>query len=237
MYSVQEYINHLKSDFSVYEWKDNISCFIIFGSLVNIPSLTLNKDIDFCIVLKSRDESLLIAVKKYINDHFIDPDVTIYYADELNSNLPFRDIGNGLFALEYLALGTLIYGINIFSQLLSKVSRQEYKKSLIEKIFDYILRIRRTYVIEKDEGDKLNYIKKYLSRLLVDLMIYLDLESLSNLSSLTKEEIFERAIKFEILSMYYQSLSDKDNTNEVAEYYGAFNQVTNKILEIVNEKP
>jgi hypothetical protein len=190
MYTPDQYIRHLQSDFLTLPWRRGVTSYLIFGSLVNIPSLTLNRDIDLCFVLTDRDQELTRSVKQYLAANFIKPDVTIYYLDELGASLPFRDIGNGLFALEYLALGKTIYGRNVFVEMLQSASQVEYRRSLLEKIYDYVLRLRRCFLVEVDETAKFAYADKYLQRLVLDVLLYLKIESMASLSAMKREDIF-----------------------------------------------
>lgn len=190
MYTPDQYIRHLREEFKKLSWRDGVASYLIFGSLVNIPSLILNKDIDLCLVLNDRALGLTQAVRDYLAANFIQPDVTIYYRDELDGPLPFRDIGNGVFALEYLALGKTIYGHNVFVDMLQSASQAEYRRSLLEKIYDYVLRLRRCFLVERDETAKYAYADKYLQRLILDVLLYLKIETMASLTSMTREDIF-----------------------------------------------
>lgn len=190
MYTPDQYIRHLQAEFGTFPWRNGVASYLIFGSLVNIPSLTLNKDIDLCFVLEDRSVHLNDQLRQYLTTHFIKPDVTVYYRDELEAPLPFRDIGNGLFALEYLALGKTIYGRNVFVDMLQSASQVEYRRSLLEKIYDYVLRLRRCFLIELDEAAKFAYADKYLQRLILDVLLYLKIESMASLSVMKREDIF-----------------------------------------------
>lgn len=199
MVTVEEYIEYLKNGITNLDWSDDLECVIVFGSLINIPSLTRNKDIDICIVIKDRNKDILLNIREYLSEYFDKPDITVYYLDELNGRLPFRDIGNGIFALEYLATGRTIYGENIFIQLLTKASKEEFKKSILDKIFDYILRIRKAHILINSPGERIQYINKYVIRLLIDILVYFDYETLTNLQSLTNYEIISIAAKHRVI--------------------------------------
>jgi len=195
VYTPDEYISFLKDEFEHMPWRDSVVCYLLFGSLVNIPSLTLNRDVDLCFVLRSRSADVLGDVREYLHSRFVNPDVTVYYVEELDAPLPFRDIGNGLFALEYLALGTTIYGRNIFVDMLERASRVDYRRSLLEKIFDYVLRIRRCFLVERDDAAKLAYVDKYLQRLIVDILLFREAASLASLSAMHREDVFTSGAK------------------------------------------
>lgn len=220
MYSVEQYIKHLRDDFATLSLRDDVECYLIFGSLVSIPSLVLNRDIDLCIVLKNRSERALEHLGYYLKSNFIEPDATVYFSEELESSIPFRDIGNGLFALEYFALGTLIHGKNIFFDMLNSISKIEYKRSLLEKIFDYILRLRRCFLVETDISALASYSEKYLQRVLIDILLYIDMESLSVLSKESQFLIFNRCAFAGLFPFeYFTSLNDNSSIQERIKCY------------------
>ena len=231
MYTVDEYIEHLRSEVNNLSWKNNLNCIIIFGSLINIPSLTLNKDIDLCIVLNNRDENSILKLRTFINEHFIQPDITVYFLDELNGKLPFRDIGNGIFALEYFATGKTIFGTNIFIELLTKASKEEFKKSLLDKIFDYILRIRKKHILENTTEERTRHINKYLVRLIVDILVYFDYETLTNLQYSKATDIIQKAKDAKLL-FYEGDISLNLNSDGIFKYeflYELYVQVSMEI--------
>ncbi|WP_194525034.1 hypothetical protein [Zobellia roscoffensis] len=237
---MSQYIKHLGDEFKKLDWSDSVECIIVFGSLINIPSLTKNKDIDLCFVLKNRDELVLNNLRGYVKERFITPDLTIYYKDELLGNMPFRDIGNGIFALEYFALGKTIFGSNIFIDLFTNASKEEYKKSLVDKIFDYILRIRREHIILEEKLARREYLNKYLIRLVIDILIFLEIETLENLSKLNfkkDNEILRIAYNNDIIKIDDVGILNKHFNNfEYGFLYNLYIQLSNNI-ETILEKP
>lgn len=231
MYTPDQYIRHLRAEFHKLPWKDSVASYLIFGSLVNIPSLTLNKDIDLCIVLSQRSELLMQQVREYLAANFIRPDVTVYYKDELDGPLPFRDIGNGVFALEYLALGKTIFGRNLFIEMLQRASAVEYRRSLLEKMYDYVLRLRRAFLVEPDPAAKFAYVDKYTQRLVLDLLIYLGVETMESLLSMNRDDIYRHATSADLMSApIQQRLIARSSIHDVLDAYEEYLESVSLVL-------
>jgi Nucleotidyltransferase domain len=206
----------LVSEINLQRFKSNLVCVIVFGS--SIQNKFTPNDIDLCIVFKERLKDELVEVGKFIKKNFHNPDLTIYYLDELKSNLPFRDIGNGVFALDYLSGGMCLIGENIFTALLKNVNIEKYKESLLEKMFDYILRLRSVYCSSKSNKYKKDYFKKYLHRIIIDILLYNGF-CYNSLSQLSREEAFQLATSKMILT------PTKKNINSLGALFAIYEEL------------
>lgn len=170
----------------------DLTCFIVFGSsVVNHNMGKVPDDVDICIVVNNRGADLH-QISEFIFTSFKKPDFRIYFQDEIDSNLQFMDIGVGVFAMEYFANGTVLFGENIFIKKLSEVSRSKLKESYLNKIFEYILRIRVVYISKNINYEyKMWHIHKYVMRLLIDILLYHDYITYNNLKKLTKHKIID----------------------------------------------
>lgn len=164
---------------------NSVDCFIIFGSYVYFGKDP--NDADICVVVKDRNANLEL-LSNYVCSKFKNPDLTIYFKDELESGIPFTDIGNGIFAIEYLSHGIPLYGDNFFKSLLLNVDRNKYKESLFQKAFEYVLRLRVVYYSNKDVEYKKSYFCKYVIRLAKSILLFLG-SDYSELMTLNNEEI------------------------------------------------
>jgi len=190
-------LEQIRKDLIDMPFINDLVCFVIFGSSVYF-SKTAN-DTDLCIVVKDRKTDLK-PIATFIYKNFSNPDFTIYFEDEVNSYLPFRDIGTGIFALEYLSNGIFLYGDNIFSEKLKQIDATKYKDTILEKIFDYILRLRIVYFSQnKDTKYKIEYFKKYLLRLIISILLYLEYKSYLELSKMSNIEIIYFCIEKNII--------------------------------------
>ncbi|MCX6716488.1 MAG: hypothetical protein NTV72_01025 [Candidatus Taylorbacteria bacterium] len=184
-------IEIIKENIKKQEFSKKVCCFIIFGS--SIRTTGTPKDSDIAIVLNDLDVDVN-EISSFIFDNFINPDFTIYLKDEIESKLPFVDVGNGFFALNYLARGICIYGKNIFKEKLEKIDVVKYKESLLTKAFEYILRLRIVYFSQKyDESYKFDYFQKYVTRLIRMILLYREYLNYDNIDNFTRVELLEYA--------------------------------------------
>lgn len=172
----------------------DLECFVVFGSsVVNSTMGNAPQDVDVCVVTHNRDADLQ-SITEFIFKCFPGPDYRIYFLDELKSKLPFMDKGVGIFALEYFANGISLYGENIFIDLLQKADKRKLKESYLNKIFEYVIRIREVkHSLAYDGKYKLWHIHKYSIRLLIDILLYKDILEYCELKNKTKFDLVELA--------------------------------------------
>lgn len=172
----------------------DLECFVVFGSsVVNSTMGNTPQDVDVCVVVRNRDADLQ-SITEFIFKCFPGPDYRIYFLDELKSNLPFMDKGVGIFALEYFANGISLYGENMFINLLQKADKRKLKESYLNKIFEYVIRIREVkHSLAYDGKYKLWHIHKYSVRLLIDILLYKDILEYYELKNRTKFDLVELA--------------------------------------------
>lgn len=162
-----------------------IVCFLVYGSCLRKEN---PPDADICVVIKDNSFDYP-AVLKFIYKNFKNPDITIYRESEIISSLPFSDIGNGVFSLEYLSRATALFGENVFAEKLKKTDPELIRESELHKLYQYILRIRRdTFAINNSE-EKLSYLNKYTTRLMRMFLLYTEALTYDNIDLFTKREL------------------------------------------------
>ena len=192
-------IEEVKSTLLNEDFVGFLSCFIIYGSSIHRKGKGVPNDTDICIVLKSRQADLE-KIADFCYKNFKNPQFTIYYEDELNSSLPFRDTGVGWFAMEFFSQGTAVYGNNIFIKLLEKVSLNDYRRSHLEKVFEYILRIRSTFLSHTVTSEyKLVYLNKYITRLLRGIILFSGFSTYRQIEAMQQLEIYDFCKKCGVL--------------------------------------
>ncbi|MBI3633306.1 MAG: NUDIX hydrolase [Candidatus Vogelbacteria bacterium] len=191
----------VKKDLPSQSFAKDLTCFIVFGSsVVNNNMGKVPDDVDVCVVVKNRDADLH-KISEYIFSSFKKPDFRIYFQDEVDSDLQFVDVGIGVFAMEYFANGVALYGKNIFVDKLKTVSKTKLKESYLNKIFEYILRIRVAYVAKTSTHEyKMWHIHKYVIRLSIDILLYNGFIDYGDLKDLTKYEIINLCKKYAMVS-------------------------------------
>ncbi len=221
-----DYLSALLSAIEKSKLHNNILSLIVFGSLLN-KQKDIAHDADFCIILHQRKQDDLNLIAKLFK-RYKKLDITIYYKNELNNLLPFRDIGTGCFAMHYFATGKPLIGKNIFLEKYKKLPKTLYQHSLKEKMFDYLLRLRRVHVTYNSKQKKLSHLEKYTSRLLVDLMAYNQPTLLPILIGLSSERIFLKAKKLKIIS----KVPNFYNKNIIDEYLQILDEITDVLLKL-----
>jgi hypothetical protein len=195
-------IKKVKENLLLTNFANNILCFVVYGSSVNNQSyVRKSNDVDLCLVLKDRNVNLE-EVSNFIYSNFEKPDFTIYFQDEVESTMPFRDTGISYFCIEFFANGVLIHGENIFKEKLLKLDREKYKFGHIEKIFEYTLRIRRGYYSKtfSSKEERNGFLNKYITRLLRSVLLYYDYSTYLELENMQQNEIYMHAKKCNIIS-------------------------------------
>lgn len=216
----------IAEDIASQPFAPDVESFIVFGS--NIWNQVMGAtpgDTDICIVVNNRDTDLE-RITDFLFSRFTNPDYRIYFKDEVESDLQFMDKGVGVLALEYFSLGTVLYGENIFIEKLKRVNRAQLKESYLNKIFEYIVRIREAHFSKRNSIEyKHWHINKYIVRLLIDLLLYYDYISYPSLQHLTKQDIIERAKQAGILSQ--NTVVDFEDTHKL---YAVFEEINKWVV-------
>lgn len=212
----------VKYDLPNQSFVKDLVCFICFGSsVVNNNMGKIPDDIDVCVVVNNRVADLH-AISEFIFLSFNKPDFRIYFQDEIDSKLPFMDKGVGVFAAEYFANGISLYGENIFIRKSKELSRKKLKESYLNKIFEYIIRIREVHVSKNStEEYKIWHIHKYVIRLSIDILLYEGAIKYDELKHLTKYKIVELCKKKGIVRG--ETLVDFDDADKMYELFREIN--------------
>lgn len=221
----------IQKDLPSQDFVKDIRTFIVFGSnVVNNNTGQIPDDIDICVVVKNRTADM-DKITQYIFSKFPKPDFRIYVEDELESNLNFVDVGNGLFAMEYFANGLSLYGENIFIEKLQNVDREKLAQSYLNKIFEYILRIRTAYLSPNLTPEhKKWHLNKYVLRLSIDILLYRKHVSYADLKELNKDQIFDLCRKHGIIKEDREI--EYGNTESM---YDVFTEINRNVVEFHTE--
>ena len=96
-------------------------------------------------------------------------------------------------------------------------------------MFDYLLRLRRAYIIYESKKKLVAYFRKYTARLLIDLMIYKNPSVLGSVIRRSPEETLLEAKKLKIIT----EVPSQSGSRVVSEYLRILGEITNKLLELV----
>jgi len=204
----------------------DLDCFIIYGSSIkNVNFAHKPDDTDICIVANNRDIDLEL-LSEFIFDNFENPDFRVYFRDEVNSNLDFVEIGVGIFSLEYFANGFSLYGENVFKEKVSKMQKNKYIESHLNKIFEYFLRIRREYMSKNNTYEyKRRYVCKYVIRLLRSILLSGGHATYVQLQNITKEQVVDLSKKVGVIRLDF-----KVNFDSTKELYNLFQEINEYVV-------
>lgn len=230
---LQRCIDNLRRDVSI-KFGESAASVILYGSAVYESKN--NNDVDICVVLN--DSSIHISeVRSVLNKHVKNVDVSLYHRNELMNPFFFQDINSGAFAAEYLAAGISVVGENPFVELLSRLSPSAYRYSLKQKMFDYILRVRRVYLNSKRRQADLVFIKKYIRRILIDLLLFKRVESFQAMDRMDMNSIIALARKHNAISEAAFPSSLPKQSKELFEVFFNANEYLAKVIyELPDEK-
>jgi hypothetical protein len=186
------------------------------------------QDVDICVVVNNREADLQ-SITEFVFKCFPGPDYRIYVLDEIESELPFMDKGVGLFAMEYFANGISLFGKNIFIDALKKVDAYKLKDSYLDKVFEYIIRIREVrFSLAYDGKYRFWHIHKYIIRLIIDILLFEDAIQYRDLHSKSKYELISIAKENGIIPQQIEVNFDSSNS-----LYLLYDQIN---LYLVNKK-
>lgn len=222
IYFANKDFESVKKNLPIQPFAKDLVCFVVFGSsVVNNNMGKVPDDVDICVVANNRETDLR-QISQFIFASFKNPDFRIYFKDEIDSNLQFVDIGIGVFAMEYFANGIALFGENIFIKKLSTISKSKLKESYLNKIFEYIIRIRVAYITKTSTyAYKMWHIHKYVIRLLIDILLYNGYIVYNDLKKLTKYEIIDLCKKYRIIKK--DTAIDFDNLEKMYELFQEIN--------------
>ena len=164
--------------------KDNIICLLHYGSVKQKEDFNKNSDLDFHLVLEEITEETLTEIKD-IFGFSSKIDLSIHSIDEVvqNNKIYFQNGNQGLYFMHILASSEVLFGENIYIDLIKKIDKERFNNSIIEKMRYYIWNLRNNYV----SGNKnLNFYKKYFIRIIMDILMidnYINYKNISNFSN------------------------------------------------------
>lgn len=152
--------------------KQRIICLILYGSALNESKIE-PKDYDLLLLLdrysKTDYQMLKIVKNNFPVELFID------YKDQiLRKGLENYQRGrHGSYFVGCLAYGKCLLGNNFYLSNLDKISRNIMQRDLLFRIEEYFYRIQQHYVNDGlNDNDSLRMVKKYISRICMDLLLY-----------------------------------------------------------------
>lgn len=180
-------LKKLQAELSSLQCRDNVQCFLLYGSIHYKKQEDIN-DTDIIIIVDdiTCDMDELFG---FIYKNFNNPDFHIYTTEEVEEGLSYwtRE-----FILEYLAKALCIYGENILKAKFAQITDQQYKESMLIRSIEYMQRVRRVYYSKiYNQNDKLQYIEKYTVRLAKSILMLYEICNHDDLDRLYGEDVID----------------------------------------------
>ncbi len=164
--------------------KANLKSVIYFGSVRNNQDVHSRSDCDLQIVLDKPSYALAVAINTILED-YPSVDLSVMYMQDIynqNGDVIFHDGTKSLFFMHVLASGEILYGENVYKDIVSQLKLEDIRPSLLVTIREYLSRLRVMAI--QQTNDTLGF-KKYSLKLFKDVLVYLGEERAENISRIT----------------------------------------------------
>ena len=146
--------------------KDNIECVLLFGSAVHDDN---PRDIDIFVLLRSYRSDDLPLLRETMKD-FPLIDLHVQWLDDLNRQKSLRFGNQGSYFGQILSRSRVLCGINPFDGLNETLSDKD-KEDLRRKVAEYFFRLDQMFIRTDSKAQDLKYLRKYLIRICLDLLL------------------------------------------------------------------
>jgi len=165
------FLNEILNLFS----KDRIICILFYGTNAFNRSESKFSDYDFYVMFDKFLKEDDILIKQLINLFpNLNIDITYQYLEDLEKiGWQNYQLGNhGLFYMLNFAQSILLYGYNIFQRKLILIDNDKLRESILFQIQEYFWRLDNWF-LKEDENELLySRYKKYVIRILVDILLF-----------------------------------------------------------------
>lgn len=175
---------------------DRIAFICAAGSIVHGRATPIS-DLDLMLVLDTyhqNDIQLCRQVVQSLNEHYHLVGISLQYLDELPANPEdVQDGSKSSLALTYINSAHVIAGKNIYSDLFERLPQRTLQRSIIRTLEEYL---HKMYDMsfnsnEDDEAFKAAAFK-FLTRSIIDVMLYYNPSDMAPYDKLTKQQVLER---------------------------------------------
>ncbi len=206
--------NLLKKEIEQLPCRDNIACFLLYGSILKKKKF---EDVDIIIVVK--DIKINIdSLFTLVYTKFPKPDFHLYSVEEIESNLSFftRE-----YVMEYLAKALCVFGENPFKTKFNEVTHFQYQQSLLVRSIEHVQMVRKVFFSQKcDYGYKEYYLKKYFNRLAKNLLLFRGICDYERVNTLSEKKVIKILVENKILKRSYSSRNfSKNNLSNLFEVF------------------
>lgn len=149
---------------------ESLVAVIWIGSMSRTQDLHDGSDFDIQVIMERPDRDALLALGEVLRD-YRSVDLSVMYLGDIvdeHGNVDFQDGTKGAFFIYVLEAGIVLYGTNVYSELLGSVQLEDVKPSLRFTIREYLARLRVMAVQGIDDA----IFKKYSLKLFKDILAF-----------------------------------------------------------------
>jgi hypothetical protein len=149
----------------------HLESIVWYGSSSKGFDMHPRSDCDLHIILDKPDYLTTLNLSKIL-DNYPNVDLSIIYLKDIlshNNKLIFQNGTKGLFFLYVLSVGKILYGRNVYKDIVDGLGIDDIKPSLSFTIKEYLSRLR--IMATRNPNDSLKF-KKYSLKLLQDLLVF-----------------------------------------------------------------
>lgn len=202
----------------------SIESIIWFGSIRNNQDVHKASDYDIQVVLSSPTYELTLAINDVLKE-YPEVDLSIMYLQDIydeDKNVIFHDGTKSFFFMYVLAAGEVLYGHNVYSNIIRSLTLDNSKPSLLVTIREYLSRLR---VMAAQSPNDTQKFKKYSLKLFKDVLLYKGVVPLTNITSFTNESAYTH-----ILQLHAFSKESITALKEITRYEKSYNEKQLAIL-------
>lgn len=177
----------------------HLESIIWFGSIRNNQDIHKESDYDIQIILIAPVYELTLAINSVLKQ-YPEVDLSIMYLQDILSedkSVIFHDGTKSFFFMYVLAAGEILYGRNVYANIIRSLSLEDSKPSLLITVREYLSRLR---VMAAQSPNDTQKFKKYSLKLFKDILLYKGLIPLESITSITNDSAYTKILKLHIFS-------------------------------------
>ena len=224
------YLESFKGDLLGLYGEKRIVSLLFYGSQAFNRSQSRYSDYDFYLLLDSPKANDALVGRDFVQ-RLDSIDITIQYLDLIEARgwKNFQFGNHGIFFLLHLASAITLHGTNIFQRKLTIIEPSKIRQSLFAQIEEYFWRLNHWFLTIKDEEWLLSQYKKYIIRIIEDILLLFGDISFAEINTLTYQEII---CSFLATKGYFSSETKKLAINSYASNTELLQ--LNKLLHLLN---
>lgn len=196
----------------------SLQSIIWFGSVKNNQDVHARSDCDLQVILDKPDHETILRINQILED-YPEVDLSIMYMQDIydrRGNVIFHDGTKGLFFIYVLAAGEVMYGRNVYGEIIDRFTLDDLKPSLLITAREYLSRLRVMAI--QEINDTLRF-KKYSLKLFKDILIYYGEEPFLEMAKITNDKVSK-----DILTHHDFSPQSRDALEAITDYSKNFSR-------------